>query len=80
MLNLVLGQGLRLTIAGLVAGVAAAVGLTRLLGSLLYEVEPADPVTFAVVAVFMLAVALVACVVPAHRATRVDPMLVLRVE
>lgn len=74
------GQGLRLTIAGLVVGVGAAIALTRLLGSLLFEVEPADPATFAAVAVFMVVVALAACFVPAHRATRVDPMLVLRVE
>jgi len=79
-LNLILGQGLRLTLAGLVLGVGAAVALTRLLGSLLFEVEPADPATFVAVGAFMVVVGLVAFVVPAHRATRVDPMLVLRVE
>jgi len=79
-LNLILGQGLRLTIAGLVLGVGAAMALTRLLGSLLFEVGPADPATLAAVGAFMVVVGMVACFVPAHRATRVDPIVVLRAE
>jgi predicted permease len=79
-LGLVLGHGLRLTAAGLVLGAVAAVLLTRLMGSLLFEVEPADPLTLIAVAGLMTAVAVAACLVPAHRATRVDPNTVLRME
>ena len=79
-LGLVLGHGLKLAGAGLVLGIAGAVYLTRLMGSLLFGVQPADPMTIAAVAALMAAVALLACFVPAHRATRVDPMTVLRTE
>jgi putative ABC transport system permease protein len=77
-LGMVLGQGMRLTIAGLVAGLLASVGLTRLLQAQLFNVKPTDPVTLGAVTVFIAAVALVACFLPAHRATRVDPMIMLR--
>jgi putative ABC transport system permease protein len=76
--RMVLGQGMRLVGAGLAAGVAAALMLTRLWSSLLYEVSPYDPPTFFVVAVMLLIVAAVACFVPAKRATSVDPMVALR--
>ena len=79
-LNRILGQGLRLTAAGLVVGLAAAFGLTRLLQTQLFNVRPTDPLTMVSVAVFISVVALVACYIPAARATRVDPMVVLRDE
>ena len=76
----ILGQGLRMTIAGLVVGLAAAFGLTRLLQAQLFNVKPTDPMTMVSVAVFITLVALIACYIPAARATRVDPMVVLRDE
>jgi putative ABC transport system permease protein len=77
-LGLVLGQGLRLTIVGLIAGLAAAMVLTRLLQAQLFNVRPTDPATLTVVTGFIGLVALIACYVPARRATRVDPMVTLR--
>jgi len=79
-LGLVLRQGLSTTVMGLVVGVVGALGLTRLASSLLFEVAPTDPLTFAAVAGMITLVALLACVVPARRATRVDPMVALREE
>ena len=79
-LSLVLRQGLSTTVIGLVLGLAGAVGLTRLASSLLFEVKPTDPLTFGAVAGVITLVALLACVVPARRATRVDPMVALREE
>jgi len=79
-LGLVLKQGLSTTLIGLVLGVGGALALTRLASSLLFEVRPTDPLTFAAVAGVITLVALVACVVPARRATRVDPMVALREE
>jgi len=79
-MNRILGQGMRLTGVGLVVGLAAAFGLTRLLQAQLFNVTPTDPVTMASVAGFITLVALVACYIPAARATRVDPMVVLRDE
>jgi predicted permease len=76
----ILGQGLKLTGIGLIVGVAAAFGLTRLLQSQLFNVQPTDPLTMASVVGFISLVALVACYIPAARATRVDPMVVLRDE
>ena len=77
---MVLGQGMALAAAGLVAGVAASFLLTRFLQTQLFNVKPSDPGTLAAVIAFIGTVALVACFVPAHRATRVDPMVVLRDE
>ena len=77
-LGMVLGQGMRLTIVGLVAGLAASFGLTRLLQAQLFNVKPTDPATLSVVAAFIAVVAFIACYVPAQRATRVDPMVTLR--
>jgi putative ABC transport system permease protein len=79
-LGLVLRQGLSTTVIGLVLGVGGALALTRLASSLLFEVKPTDPLTFGAVAGVITLVALAACVVPARRATRVDPMVALREE
>ncbi len=77
-LGLVLGQGLRLTIIGLITGLAAAMVLTRLLQAQLFNVKPTDPMTLTIVTAFIGLIALIACYVPARRATRVDPMVTLR--
>jgi putative ABC transport system permease protein len=79
-LGLMVGQGLRLALAGLALGVIAALAVTRLLSGLLFGVAPRDPVTFAAAAVILAAVALLASYIPARRATRVDPMAALRHE
>ena len=73
-LGLVLRQGMVLVLAGVVIGLAGSFGLTRLIASQLFEISPADPVTFATVAALLILVALTACYLPARRATRVDPM------
>jgi putative ABC transport system permease protein len=77
-MRMVLRQGLVLAAAGLAIGIAAALGLARFLGTLLYQVEPADPVTFAGAAAGLTAIALAATYVPARRASRIDPMAALR--
>jgi predicted permease len=79
-LRLVLRQGLAIAGAGVAAGLAMAFALNRVLGSLLFGVKPDDPLTLAGVAALIGAVALIACYLPAHSATRVDPMIVLREE
>jgi len=79
-LTLVLRQGMLLAGIGLLVGLAGALAVTRVVSSLLFGVQPTDPATFAAVGLFMLAVALVACLVPARRATRVDPLVALRLD
>jgi predicted permease len=79
-LKLVLGQGIVLAIVGAALGVGVALGVTRYLASMLYNVRASDPATIAAVAILLTLVALAACYIPARRATRVDPMVALRHE
>jgi putative ABC transport system permease protein len=79
-LRLVFRQGLGLTLIGVAIGMALAFALTRLMTSLLFGVTPTDAFTFATVAAGLVVVALVACLIPARRATRVDPLVALRYE
>ncbi|MFZ3258560.1 MAG: FtsX-like permease family protein, partial [Candidatus Acidiferrales bacterium] len=79
-LRLVLGQGVRLAILGVVIGIAGGLALTRLLQSLLFHISASDPLTFAGVAILLTLVVLAACYLPARRAMRVDPMDALRYE
>ena len=79
-MRMVLGQGMRVVLVGIVIGVGAALFLTRLLSSLLFEVSPTDLRTFSVVAALLGAIALLACYIPARRATKVDPLVALRYE
>ena len=80
LLAMVLRQGVALAVMGTVLGLLAALAVTRFAASLLYDVNPTDPATFAAVAVFLLAVALVACALPARAAARVNPVEALRSE
>jgi len=79
-LRSVMAYGLKLTSIGLAAGLAGALALTRLMETLLFEVRPTDPATLVSVATVITLVAIIACLVPAHRATRVDPIAALREE
>jgi putative ABC transport system permease protein len=79
-LLLVVGQGAKLALAGVVIGIAGGLMLTRLMSGLLYGVHATDPLTYVVVAILLMLVALAACYIPARRAMRVDPMVALRYE
>jgi putative ABC transport system permease protein len=78
--RLVLGQGVRLALLGLAIGMVVAAAATRLIRSLLYGLSASDPMTFVFVASLLLGVVLLACLVPAWRAMRVDPIVALRYE
>jgi putative ABC transport system permease protein len=79
-LGMVLRDGLTMIFTGLAFGIVGALALTRVISGFLYEVSPTDPATFAAVALFLIAVSLLACYLPARRATRIDPMVALRYE
>jgi ABC-type antimicrobial peptide transport system permease subunit len=77
---LILGQGVRLLIVGLVIGLAGALACSRVLGSFLFEVKAVDPILYAVVCILLAGAAILACWLPARRASRVDPIVTLRSE
>jgi ABC-type antimicrobial peptide transport system permease subunit len=79
-LRMVLGDGARMALVGVIAGIVAALGLTRLMANQLFGVSAYDPLTFTAVAIVLTLVALLACYLPARRAVRVDPMIALRDE
>jgi ABC-type antimicrobial peptide transport system permease subunit len=79
-LRLVVNYGMKMAIGGVAIGLIAAFGLTRLMSNMLYGVSATDPTTFAVIALLLVAVAMAACLIPAWRATKVDPLVALRHE
>jgi len=79
-LNLVLGQGMRLALAGVAVGAAGALALTRVISGLLFGVSAFDPITFVAMAALLVAVTAAACIIPGMRATKVDPLVALRYE
>ena len=78
LLAMILRQGMKQALLGVAIGVVAALALTRLMAGLLFAVTPTDPVTFTLIALSLLCVAFVACIMPARRATKVDPLQALR--
>jgi ABC-type antimicrobial peptide transport system permease subunit len=79
-LSLVLRRGMKLTLIGIALGLMGAFASTRLLGDMLFGIKPVDPLTFAAMTLLLMCISLVACFLPARRATKVDPMNVLRSE
>jgi ABC-type antimicrobial peptide transport system permease subunit len=77
---MIIGHAMRLALAGIVAGLAAAYGLTRLMATMLYDVKPTDPLVFGSVALLLGLVAFLASYLPARRAVRIEPVLALRCE
>jgi putative ABC transport system permease protein len=79
-LKMIIGQGIKLALIGVAIGLASALGLTRFLSGLLYGVKPGDPLTLVAVSALLMAVALLACYIPARQAAKVDPMITLKYE
>ncbi|MCI0664210.1 MAG: FtsX-like permease family protein [Acidobacteria bacterium] len=79
-LRIITGQGLKLTVVGLALGLVGAFALTRVMSRILYGVNAVDPLTFIMIPLLLLGVALLACYLPARRATKVDPIIALRCE
>jgi putative ABC transport system permease protein len=79
-LTMILGEGARLAVIGAAIGLLLAFVLTRLMASMLYGVSAHDPLTFVIIPVLLFTVAIIACLIPARRATKVDPMIALRYE
>jgi putative ABC transport system permease protein len=79
-LQMVVREGMVMALAGIAAGLVGALAMSRVLASLLFGIEARDPATFALVASTLVVIALVACYLPARRATRVDPVVALRYE
>src|SRR5499433_1784046 len=78
--RMIVGQGLKLVLIGIALGLVGALALQRVIGKLLFGVSPTDPLTYAVIALLLIGVALLACWIPARRATKVDPLVALRSE
>jgi putative ABC transport system permease protein len=79
-LRMVVFEGMKPALLGVVVGAVGALAVGHVLSSLIYQVKPTDPITFLVVTVLLMAVAALASIIPAYRATKVDPMVVLRYE
>ena len=79
-LKIVLGEGARMIVFGVAAGLIGSAMLTRFLQTMLFEIKPTDPITFGVLTTLLISVVLLACLIPAQRATRVDPLVALRHE